>query len=395
MESYKTIEAFFIVIFVMAFADFISQRTKGYVSMLLTATIIFVTMFALGVNKELFKLAAFNETTRTIAISLIIVQLGTTLNIKTIISQWKTVVIAMSVQAGIILFMLAVMPLIFDMTTALISIPPCGGGIVSVIIMQQALAVKGLDTLTVYVLLVLIVNVFLGYPLASFLLKKEGMRILHLRKKNEAMSNVFIMQEATAAWPFKPFVSFFGKYKSIEIYLAKTAFIALIAYLIYKLSNYSITPYIICFLLGYLAKEIGFLETDVLKKANSYGFLSIINIAVIFSVLAVTDLTILAALWAPILLANLIAICAMVLVSLFVGRLLGLSRYMSVATGIACMFGFPGTYVIPGEVAKSITTTQEDYDFVFNNLYPRMLISGFVNVTVISVLIASILVKFI
>jgi len=395
MESYKTIEAFFIILLVMAFADFISQRTKGYISMLLTATVIFIVMFTFGINKQLFQLASFSETSRTIAISLILVQLGTTLNIKTIISQWKTVVIALSVQVGIICFMLLIVPLIFDKVTALISIPPCGGGIVSVIITQQALAAKGMDTLTVYVLLVLIVNVFLGYPIASFLLKKEGRRILMTINKNSGDKNNLELPVANAAWPFKPFVTFFKKYQSTEMFLAKTALIAFIAYTISKFSNFSLTPYIICFLLGYLAKEIGFLETDVLKKANSFGFLTIINIAVIFSVLAITDVKILGTLWFPILTVNLVAIFAMVIVSLFVGRLLGLSKYMSVATGIACMFGFPGTYVIPGEVAKSITKTQEEYDFVFNSLYPRMLISGFVNVTILSVLIAGILIKFI
>ena len=67
MESYKTIEAFFIILLVMAFADFISQRTKGYISMLLTATVIFIVMFTFGINKQLFQLASFSETSRTIA----------------------------------------------------------------------------------------------------------------------------------------------------------------------------------------------------------------------------------------------------------------------------------------------------------------------------------------
>lgn len=395
MESYKTIESFFIIILVIAFASFISQRTKGYISMLLTAAVIFIILFSTGLNKQLFELASFSQTSRAIAISLIIVHLGTTLNIKTIIAQWKTVVIAISVQVGIIVFVLLIIPFFFDKITAIISVPPLSGGIVSVIITQQALLAKGMDSLTVYVLLVLIVNCFVGYPLASFLLKKEGVRILKGLEVENDKSQKTNLSEAKAAWPFKPFVKFFRKNNSTEILLAKTAFIAFIAYLISRLSDFSITPYILCFFIGYIAKEIGFLETDVLKKANSFGFLTLVNIAVIFSVLSITDFKILGTFWLPVLTVNLVALIAMFLVSYLVGRLMGISKYMSIATGIACMFGFPGTYVIPGEVAKSITKTQEEYDYVFNNLYPRMLISGFVNVTILSVLIAGILVKFI
>jgi hypothetical protein len=395
MESYKTIEAFFIIILIIAFADFISQRTKGYISMLLTATVIFTFLFSTGLDKQLFQLASFTQTGRAIAISLILVHLGTTLNIRTIIEQWKTVVIALSVQAGIIVFMFLIIPFVFDRLTALISIPPCGGGIVSVIITQQALSAKGLDSLTVYVLLVLVVNCFIGYPLASFMLKKEGMRILKdLHVETDGLKTS-VIPVVKAACPFKPFVKFFDKYKSTEIFLAKTALIAFIAYIISRLSNFSVTPYILCFFIGYIAKEIGFLEPDVLKKANSFGFLTLVNIVVIFSVLTLTDMSILGTFWLPILAVNIVALFAMILVSLIVGRFLGISKHMSIATGIACMFGFPGTYVIPGEVAKSITKNEEEYDFVFNSLYPRMLISGFVNVTILSVLIAGILIKFI
>ena len=144
-----------------------------------------------------------------------------------------------------------------------------------------------------------------------------------------------------------------------------------------------------------IAKEVAFLEPDVLKKANSFGFLMLVNVAVIFSVLAMADLPSLKVLWIPLLIIMLIALVAIVLFSLLVGKLLGFSPYMSVAAGIACMFGFPGTFVIPSEVAKCITKTQEEHDYVFNNIFPVMLIAGFVNVTILSVIIAGILVKFI
>ncbi len=397
MSSFNTIAAFVIIILVIGFADVLSQKTKSYISVLFSSTIIFISLFLLGLNKNLFEMVSLgkNSGLGVIAISLLITHLGTTLNFKTVTLQWKTVVLSFAVQIGIVVFMLLLVPLFFDKLFALVSIPAASGGLVAVLITQAALGAKNLGSLAVFAVLLLSLKCVIGYPFASFLLKREGRRLLKNFDTNNSNIVAVTLNPEKAAFPFKPFKSFSEKYTSFEILLAKTAVVAFISFGISRLTSFEINPYILCFVFGYLAKELAFLESDVLKKANSFGFLMLINIAVIFSVLTIADLDSINTLWLPLLVILMIALFSMTVVSLLVGRLLGFSPYMSMAAGIACMFGFPGTYVIPGEVAKSISKSKEEHDYVFNNIFPVMLIAGFVNVTILSVIIAGIIVKFI
>lgn len=394
MDSFNTIAAFAIIVLIIGIGDYISQRTKGYISLLFTASIVFIILFAIGMNKQLFELASFGKKTGWIAISLVITHLGTTLNIKTITAQWKTVILSVAVQIGLVAVLLLIVPFFFDWQTAIASVPACGGGIVAVIISQEAFEAHSMAYLSVFMVLLLSLKCLIGYPLASFMLRSEGRRLLLIRQ-SAPEQKMSIMLDNKAAWPFNPFVSFSKKHNSFEIILAKTAIVTFLAYGVSRLSGFVINPYILCFVFGYLAKEVAFLEPDVLKKANSFGFLMLVNVAIIFSVLTMADLSSLKLLWFPLLIIMLIALIAIIFTALFTGQLLGFSKYMSVAAGIACMFGFPGTFVIPSEVAKSITKTQEEHDYVFNSIFPVMLIAGFVNVTILSVIIAGILVKFI
>lgn len=394
MDSFNTITAFAMIVLVIGLGDYISQRTKGYISLLFTATILFIITFATGMNKELFEVASFGKKVGWIAISLIITHLGTTLNIKTITAQWKTVILSVAVQIGIVAVLLFIVPFFFDWQTAIASVSACGGGIVAVIISQEAFEAHSIAYLSIFMVLLLSLKCLIGYPLASFMLRNEGRRLLLLRQ-SVPVQKICVMSLNKAAWPFNPFVNFSKKHNSFEIILAKTAIVTFLAYVVSRLIGFAINPYIICFVFGYLAKEVAFIEPDVLKKANSFGFLMLVNIAVIFSVLTMVDLPSLKLLWFPLLIIMLIALFAILITALIAGRLLGFSKYMSVAAGISCMFGFPGTLVIPSEVAKNITKTQEEHDYVFNSIFPVMLIAGFVNVTILSVIIAGVLIKLI
>ena len=58
------------------------------------------------------------------------------------------------------------------------------------------------------------------------------------------------------------------------------------------------------------------------------------------------------------------------------------------ALGVSCMFGFPGTLIIPEEVAKSQGETKEEQAYLVNLYLPKMLIAGLTTVSIASVVIA-------
>jgi hypothetical protein len=63
------------------------------------------------------------------------------------------------------------------------------------------------------------------------------------------------------------------------------------------------------------------------------------------------------------------------------------------AIGISCMFGFPGTYIIPEEVAQSQANNEEERDYLLGLFLPKMLVAGFVTVSIASAFISAFMVK--
>lgn len=80
---------------------------------------------------------------------LLITNMGTLLSLKELAQQWKTVVISLAGIAGIAAAVFAVSLALFDRNTALVTIPPLVGGIVSSLIMSQGASSAGLVDLSV------------------------------------------------------------------------------------------------------------------------------------------------------------------------------------------------------------------------------------------------------
>jgi len=57
--------------------------------------------------------------------------------------------------------------------------------------------------------------------------------------------------------------------------------------------------------------------------------------------------------------------------------------------------GFPGTFIVSNEVATQLAESEEEREFILGEIMPKMLIAGFVTVTITSVFLAGFLVKFI
>jgi hypothetical protein len=80
--------------------------------------------------------------------------------------------------------------------------------------------------------------------------------------------------------------------------------------------------------------------------------------------------------------------------SFILGKLFKYSWALSIAIGISCMFGFPGTFIVSQEVCQAVSDTPEEKDFLLAHILPKMLVAGFTTVTIASVVLAGVLVKY-
>ena len=68
---------------------------------------------------------------------------------------------------------------------------------------------------------------------------------------------------------------------------------------------------------------------------------------------------------------------------------------LTIGVVASCMFGFPTTVILAEEISMAMGRTEEEVAILKGYLVPKMLIAGLLMVTLVSGMVASMLVKFI
>jgi MFS family permease len=388
--------ALVIVLVAFAVGDFISYKTKSIVSMMFVASVIFLIGFWMGIPATLFadaQLTGFGA----LMIGLLITHMGTLLSIEDLKKQWKTVLIALAAVVGIGIFLFVVGTPIIGREYAVASAPPIAGGVVAAIIMGEGATAKGLDAIAVFVTLLVVVQGFFGYPLASFMLNREAKKLLKtFHENNGKASEVETKAAVEPKKERKKLIPPLSKdLQTTYILLAKLAIMAFVSFKLAALTNDVVHKYVMCLFVGVAAREIGFLEEAVMTKANSFGLAMVALMAVIFGNLAKATPEMLASILFPLIASLVLGVIGISIFSAIAGKLLGYSLEMSIAIGASALFGFPGTFIISNEVANANGKTEEERGAILHEIMPKMLVAGFVTVTIASVVLAGFMVKLI
>lgn len=380
------------VLIVYSIGDYISQKTKSIVSMMFTASALFLVGFWLGVPETLFEDAQLMGI-GSLLIGLLITHMGTLLNFEDLKVQWKTVLIGLSAVVGIGVFLFAAGTPILGKEYAVAAAPPISGGVVAAIIMGEVATAKGFNDIAVFATILVVVQGFFGYPIASYFLNKEAKLIL--KRKNEfTQENLTTSNSKGQAVSRKKIIPPLPKeLQTSFVLLAKLSLTALLSFKLAELTNNIIHPYVMCLLVGIIACEIGFLERDILTQSNSSGLAMVGLMAVIFSSLAKATPDMILSLLFPIVASLTLGTIGIIIFSAIVGKLLGISPSMSIAIGSSALFGFPGTYIISNEVATANAKNEEEKQMILAEILPKMLVAGFITVTIASVILAGVMAK--
>lgn len=178
--------------------------------------------------------------------------------------------------------------------------------------------------------------------------------------------------------------------------MAKTALVALLATFAsaktMELVGFNLLDKnILSLLFGIIAAETGFLDREILKKANAFGFAMVALMAVIFANLSSATPQIVLDLLGTIVLSLVIASIGIIIMSFLISKVLKVSPYLAIAISTSALFGFPGTYIISNEVATATGETSEEVKAISDEIMPKMLVAGFITVSIASVVLAGIL----
>lgn len=138
---------FCFVMAAMFIGEWISTRTKSWIPSIFVTALIFLIGFWTVLPKDLIAKASYSTPFINICIGLLLVHLGTLMNLKKLLQQWKAVCIALIGVAGTMLLTLSIGLAFFGKNLVLATVPTLTGGLVSAALMTQGIKSVGLTAI--------------------------------------------------------------------------------------------------------------------------------------------------------------------------------------------------------------------------------------------------------
>lgn len=388
--------SFAVFTLIFGIGDFFSSKTKGIVSSILFGSLVFLVGYCSNIiPKDAIANTGMISLMASFGLALMVVGVGTTINLRDLCAEWRTVIIALAGMIGIAAIALTLSGWIIGREYALVASGPISGGLLATVLVSNACTEAGRTDLATFAALVEAFQVFAGIPLASYALKRESGRLLSSgtavtsTEKASVEGRGIRLIKQHPAWAESPMMI-----------LCRVALVGVLAYWCAQLTRFGgpspkVSVFIFYLIFGVLFTELGFLDKNALTKSSSFGFLLVALIALLPSNFAGITWEMLGGLVLPLILSLVFGAIGIILFSVLAGRLLHYSAFMSAAIGLCCMFGYPITQIITDEVVSNLKCSEEERQAIHDNLMPKMIVSGFVSVTLASVAFTSIIVPMI
>lgn len=404
----NSVYSFTVIMLIWVISDYISKKTNSFLSSLFVASFIFLVGFksnnfvvelargsfwepvANTFSKDLLpssSLLAFGTT----IVGFVIVHLGTMISLEELKKQYKTFLIGIGAVLGITTALFLIGPHLKGINYVIAGIAALTGATVSIVIVQQQAMSLGLISVAAFPVLIAALQGLVGFPLTTILLKKEAKRLqTEYRNGNLVCENK--NETTTNTKRFK--VLSLNNSTSGTLFLTGTV-VLVSQQLSLRLTNGFLHPFVIALILGVILREVGLFKANMLSGIDAFGVMMLGVLIIVFGPLAsITPNQLIELIW-PITVTFVVGLIGNIIFSAVLGKFLKYSIPMSIAIGLTCLFGFPGTMILSQEASKSVGETEEEIAAIEANILPKMIIAGFSTVTITSVIITGIIVKLI
>lgn len=381
-----------IVVCIFALGDLIGVFTKGRLSGMMMVMLLFLICFLGGIiPKDIINRAGLTQLA-SCATSMVLFNMGSTLNIKQLIQEWRTVLMAALCMLFSCIIMLCASPLI-GLDTVLIGMPVINGAAVATALMTQAAMERGLTTAAALCAVIYSVQKFVGAPIASAMGLRYAKKLLSEYRKNPELHMARLAEHQSGGQTFK--IPFHIRHK--ELYTSNTLIgIVCVGVWISQVLG-SLTPVgssIWALVLGSVCAQTGCVPPKLLQRSNSYGLLMIAVFCSIIPSLGEVSL------------ANLFSMAYQTLV-LFISACVGIfvigwilpgwklvgDRCLAVGIGVEQFLGFPSNVVICREVAEAVGETPEEKTYIEESLSIPYVVGGITVVTILSTTLAGFIIQ--
>ena len=366
--------AFVICAVVYIIGEYVAKITKAWIPSVFVTAVVLLIGYWTVIPKEVVSDSMLIPFGSTIGIYLLITHMGTVISLKQLMQQWRTIVVCLSGLAGL---------------------PPLTGGIVAATMMQDAAKAAGLEVAAVFAIAMYCVQGFAGYPITAVCLQKEGRRLLkdfrsgkvvltEQDRREMASVGMTVIADDSDRKTLIPKIP--DKWNSPILMLGK---LGLVGWLATQLGNITgISGAIWALVLGVFFTTIGFLETNLLNRANSYQIIMFALMMYVFDGLKDCTPAMLKSIIVPMVVLIVIGVLGMAIFSFIIAKILKMSFPLAFANGLTALYGFPCDAIITESTCNALGETEEERQYLMSKMFPSMIVGGFITVTITSVFIA-------
>ena len=392
---YNFVLAFVICAAVYVIGEIVSTLTKAWIpSVFVTAVVLLIGYWTI-LPKEVIGDSNMLVFAGTTGIFLLITHMGTVISLKQLMEQWKTIVVCLTGLAGMIGLGYFIGPLLIDKAYVIAGLPPLTGGIVAATVMQDAAKAAGLPVAAVFAIAMYCIQGFAGYPLTAVCLQKEGRRLLKGLRSGEVvlterdrkeMANVGMTAIGNDDDVKKLIPKVPDKWNTPVLMLLKLGIVAWFAFMMGGWTG--INGAIWALVLGVIFTRLGFLDTNLLNRANSFQITMFALMMYVFDGLKDCTPAMLKSIIGPMVILIVIGVVGMAIAAFIISKILRMSFPPAFANGLTALYGFPCDAIITESTCNALGANEEERAYLLSKMFPSMVVGGFVTVTITSVFVA-------
>ncbi len=363
----------------------VSIKTKGYINSILVAVIVFLILMYTGiVPPDIPVTAGLAGMVSTFVIPFCVVDVATTLKLKELKNEWKTALIIVVTTLGIAVICVTIGIAVIGKTRAIGAIGPLGGALLATTIVQQMVTAMNAPDVAVFAMIVLVLQMLIGLPIASICLKQYIKSIRNNGELRAYCENPDFTESKAAASQTEKKKSAFLRYVESDYWIFfKLSVVAAVAYFVgtwLAPMTKNIVNATLCYLIfGVAAAELGMLERSPLTKARSQGMVYFALFSVLLTTFASVTLEVMMSQIVPAVSIILMAAVGMLLFSGVMGKILEINPWLAMGISMCCYIGYPGCQIVSEEVIRGTTDlTAEESKACTELIIPRMILGYFV-----------------
>lgn len=381
-----------IILAFIALGELISLWSKARIPSLLIAMLGTFIAVQLKIIPNTIIDDSFFPQIYAILVAPLLFHMGSLIPLKTMLAQWRSVVISiagMIVAVGVIA---AVVGPIFGFQYVVAGAGPLAGGIVSTGLTTDGLKAANVDSaIVVLPALVLMLQSLPSMPLTNLLLRKFAIKLRDSGDLEELARKQKKVEQKN------------GNGKKLvtlpDILVDNELFVLFLILVGGSLATLLAMPThipssIIALVLGVASTAIGLTPERSMEKSNSFGIAMAGVVAIVMAPLVAASLSDVLAALIPVAVILAVGAVGIMIGGAIATKLLKWKTTLGMSVALTAMYGFPADYLLTNEVVRSVGRTDKERAALSEAMLPPMLVGGFTSVSAGSVVIASVLVSF-